>query len=127
MASKLEEAYREVDTSKALAVQLDKLVTLEQAIAGLETLKTDLEQQLSQAIFDKDTKDQALEANRAKDRACRRGLINRGACFATPNYRIIHPFEASKIRIGVRKHQIRNLGKRLNAALAQRVQNWPVS
>ena len=126
LAAKLEDAYREVDASKeTLAVQLEKLVTLEQAIAGLEALKTDLEQQLSQAIFDKDTKDQALEASRAEIVRARAeaALINRQLrALQTQITELSALLEAAENKDRRAQAQIRNLGKRLNAALAQRVQ-----
>ena len=133
LSGELEDTYRRLeDASKTITVdketievQLGKLAALQQDIVALQALRDELSSRIDSAIKDAETKTKSLSEERKISLAAKAqvALLNRQLAeirrqVATLNQAL----EASEVRDKVANVKITNLGQRLNAALASKVQ-----
>ena len=133
LTRELEETYKRLESAnktikfdkETIKVQLAKLATLEQDIIGLQALRDELSKRISVAYRELKSKSKSLSEEQKLSQAAKAqvALLNRqlGALriqVATLN----EALEASKIKDKEAHIKIANLGARLNAALASKVQ-----
>ena len=133
LTGELEETYKRLESAnktikfdkETIEVQLAKLATLEQDIIALQALRNELSKRISVAYRELKSKSKSLSEEQKLSQAAKAqvALLNRqlGALriqVATLN----EALEASKIKDKEAHIKIANLGTRLNAALASKVQ-----
>ncbi len=133
LTGELEETYKRLESAnktikfdkETIEVQLAKLATLEQDIIALQALRDELSKRISVAYRELKSKSKSLSEEQKLSQAAKAqvALLNRqlGALriqVATLN----EALEASKIKDKEAHIKIANLGARLNAALASKVQ-----
>jgi len=133
LTGELEETYKRLESAnktikfdkETIEVQLAKLETLEQDIIALQALRNELSKRISVAYRELKSKSKSLSEEQKLSQAAKAqvALLNRqlGALriqVATLN----EALEASKIKDKEAHIKIANLGARLNAALASKVQ-----
>ena len=133
LTGELEETYKRLESAnktikfdkETIEVQLAKLATLEQDIIALQALRNELSKRISVAYRELKSKSKSLSEEQKLSQAAKAqvALLNRqlGALriqVATLN----EALEASKIKDKEAHIKIANLGARLNAALASKVQ-----
>ena len=133
LTGELEETYKRLESAiksikfdkETIEVQLAKLATLEQDIIALQALRDELSKRISVAYRELKSKSKSLSEEQKLSQAAKAqvALLNRqlGALriqVATLN----EALEASKIKDKEAHIKIANLGTRLNAALASKVQ-----
>ncbi len=126
MNAKVEEASKSVKADKeTIDIQLSKLAALQQDITALQALKTKLEGELKDARTAADVGRNALSAEREISIAAQSqvALLNQQmAEFRAQIQQLNAALEASEAKDKEQKTTISELGKRLNAALASKVQ-----
>jgi len=126
MNAKLEEMSKSVKADKeTIEIQLNKLAALEQDITALQALKKKLEDELKDAKTAADVGRNALSAEREISISAQSqvALLNQQmAEFRAQITQLNAALEASEAKDKEQKTTISDLGKRLNAALASKVQ-----
>jgi chemotaxis protein MotB len=126
MNAQIEEAYKTVNADKEIIeIQLRKLGALEQDIIALEALKKKLEEELKDTRVTIDSSRSALSAEREISAAAQAqvALLNQQlAALRAQISQLSAALEASEVKDKEQETQIADLGKRLNAALARKVQ-----
>jgi chemotaxis protein MotB len=126
MNAQIEEAYKTVKADKeTIEIQLRKLGALEQDIIALEALKKKLEEELKDTRITIDSSRSALSAEREISAAAQAqvALLNQQlAALRAQISQLSAALEASEVKDKEQETQIADLGKRLNAALARKVQ-----
>ena len=126
MNAKLEEMSKSVKVDKeTIDIQLSKLAALAQDITALQALKTKLESELKDAQTAADVGRNALSAEREISIAAQSqvALLNQQmAEFRAQIAKLNDALEASEAKDKEQTTTISELGKRLNAALASKVQ-----
>ena len=124
--AKLEEANRSVKADKeTIEIQLRKLAALEQDIIALEALKKKLEEDLADTRTTMESGRTALAAEREISAAAQAqvALLNQQmAALRAQITQLNEALEASEAKDQEQQAKIADLGKRLNAALARKVQ-----
>ncbi|MGD8809716.1 MAG: peptidoglycan -binding protein [Gammaproteobacteria bacterium] len=123
---KLEEANRTVRADKeTIEIQIRKLAALEQDIIALEALKKKLEEDLEDTRTTMESGRNALAAEREISAAAQAqvALLNQQmAALRAQIAQLNAALEASEVKDKEQEAKIADLGKRLNAALARKVQ-----
>lgn len=126
MSGKLEDAYKSVKADKeTIEIQLRKLAALEQDIIALEALKKKLDEELRDARTTAESSVSALSTEREISAAAQAqvALLNQQmAALRAQLAQIGAALEASETKDKEQEAKIADLGKRLNAALARKVQ-----
>lgn len=126
MDEKLAEAYRSVKADKeTIEIQLRKLAALEQDVIALEALKKKLEEELKDAKTTAQSSVRALSTEREISAAAQAhvALLNQQmAALREQLQQLGAALEASELKDKEQEAKIADLGKRLNAALARKVQ-----
>lgn len=126
MRTQLDEALESIEIDKeTIKVQLGQLLELQQDIAALTALREELESNLKSAIQQAETTEQNFAAEKEISVAARAqvALLNRQiAAIRDQMQQLNAALEASESRDRAQKAQISDLGKRLNVALAGKVQ-----
>jgi chemotaxis protein MotB len=126
MSEKLAEAYKSVKADKeTIEIQLRKLGALEQDIIALEALKKKLEEDLKNAKTTAESSVSALSTEREISAAAQAqvALLNQQmAALREQLQQLGAALEASEVKDKEQEAKIADLGKRLNAALARKVQ-----
>jgi chemotaxis protein MotB len=126
MDEKLAEAYRSVKADKeTIEIQLRKLAALEQDVIALEALKKKLEEELKDAKTTAESSVRALSTEREISAAAQAhvALLNQQmAALREQLQQLGAALEASELKDKEQEAKIADLGKRLNAALARKVQ-----
>ena len=126
LSRRLEEAYKTIDANKATTeIQLRKLAALEQDIIALQALKKKLEEELKDSQLASESGRSALAAEREISAAAQAqlALLNQQISALRKQVAALNnALEASEKLDKEQKTKIADLGKRLNAALAQKVQ-----
>ncbi len=122
----LEAAFATVEADKAkIQVQVRKLAALTQSVAALRALKEELETKIAEMSGKLGESEAAVIAERdiSESARARLALLNRQmAALREQLAQLSAVLEASEVLSKKQKVQIANLGKRLNAALATKVQ-----
>ena len=122
----LEDAYATVEADKAkIEVQVRELAALTQSVAALRALKEELETKITEMSGKLGESEAAVIAERdiSESARARLALLNRQmAALREQLAQLSAVLEASEVLSKKQKVQIANLGKRLNAALATKVQ-----
>ena len=122
----LEDAFATVEADKAkIQVQVRELAALTQSVAALRALKDELETKISEMSGKLGESEAAMIAERdiSESARARLALLNRQmAALREQLAQLSAVLEASEVLSKKQKVQIANLGKRLNAALATKVQ-----
>ena len=122
----LEDAYATVEADKAkIQVQVRELAALTQSVAALRALKEELETKITEMSGKLGESEAAVIAERdiSESARARLALLNRQmAALREQLAQLSAVLEASEVLSKKQKVQIANLGKRLNAALATKVQ-----
>jgi chemotaxis protein MotB len=123
---KLEEANRTVKADKeTIEIQIRKLAALEQDIIALEALKKKLEEELKDTRTTMESGRNALAAEREISAAAQAqvALLNQQmAALRAQIAQLNEALDASEAKDKEQQAKIADLGKRLNAALARKVQ-----
>ena len=123
---KLADAYKSVKADKeTIEIQLRKLGALEQDIIALEALKKKLEQELKDAKTTAESSVSALSTEREISTAAQAqvALLNQQMTALREQLQQLGAaLEASEVKDKAQEAKIADLGKRLNAALARKVQ-----
>jgi len=133
LAGELEETYKRLERSnktikldkETIEVQLAKLTTLQQDIIALQALRDELSKRISVASRELKSKSKSLSEEQKLSQAAKAqvALLNRQlGALRTQVATLNEALEASKIKDEEAHIKIANLGKRLNAALASKVQ-----
>lgn len=126
LADKLADAYKVVDANKAkVEIQIRKLAALELDIIALQALKEKLENELKEAKTATDTQRSAVAAEREISIAAQAQLALLNQQMAALRKQIAQlnaALDASKTKDVKQNAKIADLGKKLNAALARKVQ-----
>ena len=126
MSEKLAEAYKSVKADKeTIEIQLRKLGALEQDIIALEALKKKLEEDLKNAKTTAESSVSALSTEREISAAAQAQVALLNQQMAALREQLQHlgaALEASEVKDKEQEAKIADLGKRLNAALARKVQ-----
>jgi len=124
--AKLEEANKTVKVDKeTIEIQLKKLAALEQDVIALEALKKKLDEELKDTRTTMDAGRQALAAEREISSAAQAqvALLNQQmAALRAQIAQLSAALDASDAKDKEQEAKIADLGKRLNAALARKVQ-----
>jgi len=124
--AKLEEADRTVKADKeTIEIQIRKLAALEQDIIALEALKKKLEEEIKDTRTTMESGRTALAAEREISAAAQAqvALLNQQlAALRAQIAQLNAALEASEVKDKQQEAKIADLGKRLNAALARKVQ-----
>ena len=122
----LEDAYTTVAADKAkIQVQVRELAALTQSVAALRALKEELESKITKMSGKLEESEATVIAERdiSESARARLALLNRQmAALREQLAQLSAVLEASEVLSKKQKVQIANLGKRLNAALATKVQ-----
>ena len=122
----LEDAYATVEADKAkIEVQVRELAALTQSVAALRALKEELETKITEMSGKLEESEATVIAERdiSESARARLALLNRQmAALREQLAQLSAVLEASEVLSKNQKVQIANLGKRLNAALATKVQ-----
>jgi len=122
----LEDAFKTILADKdTIETQVNKLAALAQQIESLQALKADLESEISQMAGQLDEKEEALLAEKELSESARAqvALLNQQMRALREQIAgLAKALEASEDLASQQKVQIAALGKRLNAALASKVQ-----
>ncbi|NKB57221.1 MAG: peptidoglycan -binding protein [Alphaproteobacteria bacterium] len=122
----LEEANKTISVDKqTIEVQLQKLAALQEDIIALQALRDELAERAETAIKDAETSEKALGEERKVSVAAKAqvALLNRQmAALRRQVATLNEALEASEVRDKDAQVKIANLGQRLNAALASKVQ-----
>ena len=122
----LEDAFATVEADKAkIQVQVRELAALTQSVAALRALKEELETKIVEMAGKLGESEAAMIAERdiSESARARLALLNRQmAALREQLAQLSAVLEASEVLSKKQKVQIANLGKRLNAALATKVQ-----
>ena len=122
----LEEANKTIDADAAtIKIQLAKLAELEQDIVAMEAYRAQLEEQLKTLMVKTKAGEKDLTSEREISAAAKAQLAmlnNQLAELRAQIAALNQALEASEARDKEQKAQISDLGKRLNAALAAKVQ-----
>ena len=122
----LEDAYATVEADKAkIQVQVRELAALTQSVAALRALKEELETKITKMSGKLEESEATVIAERdiSESARARLALLNRQmAALREQLAQLSAVLEASEVLSKKQKVQIANLGKRLNAALATKVQ-----
>lgn len=126
MTAKLEEATKSVKADKeTIEIQLNKLAALEQDIIALEALKKKFEEELREAKTTAESSRSALATERELSTTAQAqvALLNQQLSeLRTQLAQLSAALEASEVKDKEQKATITELGKRLNTALASKVQ-----
>ena len=133
LTSELEETYKRLeDANKTIAVdketievQMAKLAALQQDIVALQALRDELTARVETAVREAETASKSLSEERKISLAAKAqvALLNRQmAALRRQVATLNEALEASEIRDKEAQVKIANLGQRLNAALASKVQ-----
>ena len=126
LSKRLEEAYKTIDANKAtVEIQLRKLAALEQDIIALQALKKKLEEDLKESQVAAESGRSALAAEReiSATAQAQLALLNQQISALRKQVAALNDaLEASEKQDKEQKAKIADLGKRLNAALARKVQ-----
>jgi chemotaxis protein MotB len=126
MDAKLADAYKSVKADKeTIEIQLRKLGALEQDVIALEALKKKLEQELKEAKTTAESSVSALSTEREISTAAQAqvALLNQQLTALREQLQQLGAaLEASEVKDKEQEAKIADLGKRLNAALARKVQ-----
>jgi chemotaxis protein MotB len=126
LQSRLDEAFVSVEVGKeTIKIQLSQLLALQQDIAAMLALRDQLEIDLKAAIKRGETTGQKFAAEKEISVAAKAqvALLNRQiAALRDQMQQLNAVLEASESRDRAKKAQISDLGKRLNVALASKVQ-----
>lgn len=133
LTGELEETYKQLeDANKTIAVdketievQLTKLATLQQDIVALQALRDELAKRVETAVRDAESNAKSLSEERQISLAAKAqvALLNRQlAALRRQVATLNQALEASETRDKQAQVKIANLGQRLNAALASKVQ-----
>ena len=126
MTAKLEEATRSVKADKeTIEIQLNKLAALEQDIIALEALKKKFEEELREAKITAESSRSALATERELSTTAQAqvALLNQQLSELRMQLaQLSAALEASEVKDKEQKATITELGKRLNTALASKVQ-----
>ena len=126
VSARLEDAYKVIDANKeTVEIQLRKLATLEQDVLALQALKEKLEKDLQDSKIAAESGRSALTAEREISLAAQAqvALLNQQlAALRQQIAQLNQALEASEAADKIQKAKIADLGKRLNAALARKVQ-----
>lgn len=119
-------ASEKIETDRAqLDAQSRKLASLARDVAALEALKGDLEKEIAELGRKTETSEQAMIAERELSESARAqvALLNRQmAALREQVAQLNAALEASEAAVKEQRVEIANLGERLNAALATKVQ-----
>ena len=122
----LDESNATVETNKeTIDTQLKQLVELQQDISAMKVLRDELERDLKTMMRRVEASDSALTSEREISAAAKAqvNLLNRQIAALREQMQILNTaLEASEARDKEQKAQISDLGKRLNVALAGKVQ-----
>ncbi|MDH5749916.1 MAG: peptidoglycan -binding protein [Rhodospirillales bacterium] len=122
----LADALKTISVDKeTIEIQLGKLAALTQDVAALQALKEELEKNLAKVEEEAETKDKALiqELKISESARAQVALLNKQmAAIREQISQLSTALEISERQSQEQKAQIVNLGKRLNAALASKVQ-----
>ena len=122
----LEAAFATVEADKAkIQVQVRELAALTQSVAALRALKEELETKITEMSGKLEESEATMIAERdiSESARARLALLNRQmAALREQLAQLSAVLEASEVLSKKQKVQIANLGKRLNAALATKVQ-----
>ena len=122
----LEDAFATIEADKdKIQVQVRELAALTQSVAALRALKDELETKISEMSGKLGESEAAMIAERdiSESARARLALLNRQmAALREQLAQLSAVLEASEVLSKKQKVQIANLGKRLNAALATKVQ-----
>ena len=122
----LEDAFATVEADKAkIQVQVRELAALTQSVAALRALKEELESKITKMSGKLEESEATVIAERdiSESARARLALLNRQmAALREQLAQLSAVLEASEVLSKKQKVQIANLGKRLNAALATKVQ-----
>ena len=122
----LEDAFATIEADKAkIQVQVRELAALTQSVAALRALKEELETKIAGMSGKLEESEAAVIAERdiSESARARLALLNRQmAALREQLAQLSAVLEASEVMSKKQKVQIANLGKRLNAALATKVQ-----
>ena len=122
----LEDAFATVEADKAkIQVQVRELAALTQSVAALRALKEELETKITEMSGKLEESEATMIAERdiSESARARLALLNRQmAALREQLAQLSAVLEASEVLSKKQKVQIANLGKRLNAALATKVQ-----
>ena len=122
----LEDAFATVEADKAkIQVQVRELAALTQSVAALRALKEELETKITEMSGKLEESEATMIAERdiSESARARLALLNRQmAALREQLAQLSAVLEASEVLSKNQKVQIANLGKRLNAALATKVQ-----
>ena len=122
----LEDAFATVEADKAkIQVQVRELAALTQSVAALRALKEELETKITEMSGKLEESEATVIAERdiSESARARLALLNRQmAALREQLAQLSAVLEASEVLSKKQKVQIANLGKRLNAALATKVQ-----
>jgi len=122
----LEDAFATIEADKAkIQVQVRDLAALTQSVAALRALKEELETKIAGMSGKLEESEAAVIAERdiSESARARLALLNRQmAALREQLAQLSAVLEASEVMSKKQKVQIANLGKRLNAALATKVQ-----
>ena len=126
VSAKLEDAYKVIDANKeTVELQLRKLAALERDVLALQALKEKLEEDLQESKIAAESGRSALTAEREISLAAQAqvALLNQQlAALRQQISQLNAALEASEAQDKEQKTKIADLGKRLNAALARKVQ-----
>ncbi len=122
----LEDANRTISVDKEkIEVQLKKLASLQQDIVALQALRDELTKRVDKAVRDAESSAKSLGEERKISLAAKAqvALLNRQlAALRRQVATLNEALEASEVRDKESQVKIANLGQRLNAALASKVQ-----
>lgn len=126
MSGKLEDAYKSVKADKeTVEIQLRKLAALEQDVIALEALKKKLDEELKDAKTTAESSVSALSTEREISAAAQAqvALLNQQmAALRAQLAQLGAALEVSEAKDKEQETKIADLGKRLNTALARKVQ-----
>lgn len=126
LRSKLENAQTTITVDKKhIKLQISKLLELQQDIEAMQELRESLEADLKKALQRKDESNTRYTAEKEISVAAKAQIakLNRQVFILKEQLQQLNAsLEASELRDRAQKVQISDLGKRLNVAMAQRVQ-----
>ena len=133
LTSELEETYRRLEEAnktitvdkETIEVQLAKLAALQQDIVALQALRDELSERIAAATREAESKTKSLSEERKISQAAKAqvALLNRQLAALRRQVATLNDaLEASETRDKEAQIKIANLGQRLNAALASKVQ-----
>lgn len=133
LTSELEETYKRLEDAnktitvdkETIEVQLAKLAALQQDIVALQALRDELSERIDAATREAESKTKSLSEERKISQAAKAqvALLNRQlAALRRQVATLNEALEASETRDKEAQIKIANLGQRLNAALASKVQ-----